>query len=215
MIQEIAIMAVPLLLALSMHEAAHGFVAYLLGDPTAKHQGRLTLNPLKHLDPIGTIVFFIARIGWARPVPVNPRYFKNPRLGMALVALAGPGSNFLMALVFAALFHMIAMYEITSQTDPALKVLIPLLLICKAGVMVNLILAFFNLMPIPPLDGSRIVSFFLPPRLAYQFDSLDRYGMFILLGVILASNFFNLGIIGKLIFPAVSATAGLLGLPSF
>lgn len=212
-IQEIAIFAIPLLLGLSLHEASHGYVANMLGDPTAKLQGRLTLNPLKHLDVLGTIVFFIARIGWAKPVPVNPNYFKNPRGGMALVALAGPASNFFMACLFAAGFHLIVSLPITGAETLAYKIAYPAVLICQAGVMINLILGVFNLLPVPPLDGSNIVAYILPAGLAYKYMSLGRYGMFIILGLFVLSRFFGISIVGHVLFPPLIAGMDLLGVP--
>lgn len=212
-IREIAILAVPLLAALTLHELAHGLVAYRLGDPTAKNAGRLTLNPLKHLDPIGTLVFFLIKIGWAKPVPVDARYFKNPRAGMALVSLAGPAANFIMAAVFAAGFHLVGSISITDPQGMGMKILIPVMLICQAGVLVNLILGLFNLIPIPPLDGSGIVQYFLPPRLAYEYERLGRYGIFFILGLFLLGNIIGFSVLGATLFPAVRFGAALLGVP--
>jgi len=204
-LQLYAIMIPGLLTALILHEVAHGYVAYLLGDPTAKAQGRLTLNPLKHLDPIGTLAFFIVQFGWARPVPVNPRYFRNPRQGMMLTALAGPGTNFLLAGAFALVLHALA----ATNAEPGAAVI----LICYYGVFANLILGVFNLIPIPPLDGSNILAYFLPPRLAYKYQSFGRYGIIALIGLILIGNFTDFSLLGHLILPAVSALAALLGVP--
>lgn len=212
-IREIAILAVPLLAALTLHELAHGLVAYRLGDPTAKLAGRLTLNPIKHLDPIGTVVFFLIKIGWAKPVPVDARYFKNPRSGMALVSLAGPAANFILAAVFAGGFHLISNTTIDDPQGMAVKILVPLLLICQAGVLVNLILGIFNLLPVPPLDGSGIVQYFLPPRLAYQYEKFGRYGIFVILGLFLLGNLLDFSVLGMFLFPAVRFGAGLLGVP--
>ncbi|MEF2145316.1 MAG: site-2 protease family protein [Desulfovibrionaceae bacterium] len=211
----ISIIALPLLVALTFHEAAHGLVAYLLGDPTAKRMGRLTLNPLKHLDPLGTLIFFIANIGWAKPVPVNPNYFRQPRRDMLLVALAGPGVNILLALVFAALFHMVGSLDMPEQGSLAYNVLVPVLLICQTGVFVNLILAIFNLLPVPPLDGSNILAWLLPPRLAIQYMALARYGFFIILGLAVLAHFFNVSILGSILLPPVEFAADLLGVPLF
>lgn len=212
-IQEISIIAVPLLLALVCHEVAHGLVALRLGDPTAKMMGRLTLNPIKHLDPIGTIAFFFVHIGWARPVPVDSRYFKEPRKGMLLVALAGPGANFLLAALFAAGFHLIQGTEVSDPEGVAMKVLVPLLLICQAGVFVNLILGVFNLIPLPPLDGSSILAYFLPPRLAYGYMQLRQYGFFILIGIVLLGNLTGFSILGAVLFPPIRFLGNLLNVP--
>jgi Zn-dependent protease len=204
-LQLYAIMAPGLLIALILHEVAHGYVAYLLGDPTAKAQGRLSLNPLKHLDPIGTLAFFFVRFGWAKPVPINPRYFKNPRQGMMLTAMAGPLTNFVLAALFAMALHAM----------PALGV--PpgnfLFLACYYGVFVNLILGAFNLIPIPPLDGSNVLAYFLPPRMAYKYTSFGRYGFILLIGLIVVSNFTRFSLFGEIILPFVSFMAGLFGVP--
>lgn len=209
----VSILAVPLLLALTCHELAHGLAALALGDPTAKRAGRLTLNPLRHLDPLGTIVFFIANIGWAKPVPVDPRYFKNPLKGMLLVALAGPGANFLLSALFAALYHGLLPLALEHETELLGKVLVPLTLIAQAGVFVNLVLGAFNLLPVPPLDGSNIVAGVLPRRAAYRYLSFGRYGIFVLLGLFLASDLLDLNLLGRVILPVVEAGANLLRVP--
>ena len=201
-LQRYAILAPGLLLALVCHEVAHGYVAYLLGDPTAKSQGRLTLNPLKHLDPIGTIAFFIVQFGWAKPVPVNMGYFKNPRQGMLLTAIAGPGINFILAALFAVVIHILLALEFTAG-GLAEKIIVPLFLICQAGVFVNLILGVFNLIPIPPLDGSNVLAYFLPPKLAYKYMALSRYGFIILIGLIMLGRYSGYNIVGQVILPMV------------
>ncbi|SKA88375.1 Zn-dependent protease (includes SpoIVFB) [Paucidesulfovibrio gracilis DSM 16080] len=212
---QIVIIALPLLLALTFHEVAHGMVAYRLGDPTAKLHGRLTLNPLKHLDPLGTLIFFIARVGWAKPVPVNPGYFKNPRKGMLLVALAGPLANFALALGFAALFHIFASIDVPGRESLLFKVLYPTVLICQAGVFVNLILGIFNLLPIPPLDGSNILAGILPRAVAAKYMSLARYGVFLILGLVVLGHLFNVSILGSVLLPPVTAAGKLLGVPLY
>jgi len=209
-IVRISILAVPLLLGLTCHELSHGLAALALGDPTAKLAGRLTMNPLKHLDPMGAIAFLLANIGWAKPVPVDARYFKRPMRDMMLVSLAGPGANFLLALLFAALFHLLVpTYFSQPQLRPMLQ---PLVLICQAGVVVNLMLAFFNLLPIPPLDGSNILAWFLPNRLAYKFLALGRYGFMLLLGLLIVSQLAGISLLGSLIFPPVGYVSALLGI---
>ena len=209
----VSILAVPLLLALTCHELAHGLAALALGDPTAKRAGRLTLNPLRHLDPLGTIVFFIANIGWAKPVPVDPRFFKNPLKGMLLVALAGPGANFLLSALFAALYHGLLPLALEHEAALLGKVLVPLTLIAQAGVFVNLVLGAFNLLPVPPLDGSNIVAGLLPRRVAYRYLSFGRYGIFVLLALFLVSDLFDLNFLGRVILPVVEAGAHLLRVP--
>ncbi|WP_432737680.1 site-2 protease family protein [Maridesulfovibrio sp. FT414] len=203
-IKEISILAVPFLLAITCHEAAHGYVAYLLGDPTAKIAGRLTLNPLKHLDPLGTLALVLTRmIGWAKPVPVNPMYFKNPQRDMMFVALAGPAANMLLAVIFAFVLKTILGLDLHGYSETTLRVLEPTALIAKAGVIINLALCFFNLLPIPPLDGSKIIAGFMPREAAYRFMSF-RYGFVIV--IVLAM----LGLLGKIISPALSYFYNLL-----
>ncbi|NDV21548.1 site-2 protease family protein [Desulfovibrio sp. JC022] len=196
-IKEISILALPFLLAITCHEAAHGFAAYLLGDPTAKQAGRLTLNPLKHLDPMGTLALVLTRmIGWAKPVPVNPMYFKNPQRDMMIVALAGPAANMTLAVMFAIVVKVILSLNMNGLSPLMLKVLEPSVMIANAGVIINLALCFFNLLPIPPLDGSKILAGFLPREAAFKFMSF-RYGFVIV--IVLAM----LGLLGRIISPAM------------
>lgn len=203
-IKEISILAVPFLLAITCHEAAHGFVAYLLGDPTAKQAGRLTLNPLKHLDPMGTLALVLTRmIGWAKPVPVNPMYFKNPQRDMMFVALAGPAANMVLAIIFSIVVKVILNLNISGYSEIMLRVLEPTVKIANAGVIINLALCFFNLLPIPPLDGSKILAGFMPREAAYKFMSF-RYGFFIVIGLAM------LGMLGKIISPAIGFFYNLL-----
>jgi len=209
-LQQYAILAPALLVALVCHEVAHGYVAYLLGDPTAKSEGRLTLNPFKHLDPLGTLAFFFVSFGWAKPVPVNPRYFKNPRQGMLLTAIAGPGTNFILAAAFAMGIHIMTSIEFMPGTMTA-KIIIPLYHISQAGVFVNLILGVFNLIPIPPLDGSNVLAYFLPPQMAFKFMSLSRYGFVILIGLIIVGRYSGYNLVGQVILPMVYGMANLLG----
>jgi Zn-dependent protease len=169
-----------LLVSLMLHELAHGFVAYKLGDPTAKRMGRLSLNPIKHLDPVGTAMFFITYLlgfmvfGWAKPVPVSPYYFKNRQRGMAIVGMAGPVTNFIVAV--AAVLTLNAV-----QVDANGIVFEVLFMVFQ----VNVVLGIFNLIPVPPLDGSRVVGAFLP-RTAYEkWVALDQYGMFLAIIVLI------------------------------
>ncbi len=197
--QQLIIQVPPLLFALTIHELAHGYVAWRLGDPTAKNEGRLTLNPLKHLDPIGVLAFIIMKIGWAKPVPVNPHYFRNPQRDMLLVALAGPGSNILLAVASAALAHFFVAFRILP-----LFVLHPLVAMLAASVWINIMLAVFNCIPIPPLDGSRVVMGLLPPQAARGYARLEPFG-FILLLVL-----FYTGIISQVIMPIIRFSNSLL-----
>lgn len=167
-----------LLLAISVHEFAHGYAAYLLGDPTAKYQGRLTLNPLAHLDPIGAIMLLVFRFGWARPVPINPSYFKNRRHGTIIVSLAGPVSNILMAWIFYNLVRIVPNYM------PTLALARTMYLFLLINLQYNIGLAAFNLLPFPPLDGSKVVASLLPPRLGYSYQRFAQYGPFILMALL-------------------------------
>lgn len=206
---------VPMLLGMIVHEVAHGLAARRLGDPTAHMMGRLTLNPVPHIDPLGLFCFVITSIaggfifGWAKPVPVNPRYFRKPARDMMLVALAGPGSNFLLALLFglgvAALFLIWpeAFINRMSPVQPSATQQF-LVLMCTQGILINLCLAWFNLLPLPPLDGSRVVSYFLPMHMALSYARLERYGMLVLL-VLLVS-----GVLGKVLGPLVDYSFSLI-----
>jgi Zn-dependent protease len=189
------ILAPPFLFALTLHELAHGYVAWKLGDPTAKDEGRLTMNPLKHLDPLGTILFFLVNIGWAKPVPVNPRYFKNPQKGMLLVALAGPGINLLLTVVSALVFKLII--ALPTLSPFLLSLLAPTAYMLRASVWINIMLAVFNCLPIPPLDGSKVLMGLLPPDAARSYAQMEPYGFMLLLGL----SYF--GLIGNVISPII------------
>ena len=167
-----------------MHELSHGLVAYRLGDPTAKNAGRLTLNPLSHLDPIGTLMLFLVHFGWAKPVPVDPRYFDNPKRDMLWVALAGPGSNMALALMSGLVIRFIHGYpELFSGSfvGGAFYVMM------RLSLQINLALAIFNLLPVPPLDGSKILYGLLPPEYEYVAARLERYGPTVLISLVLFS----------------------------
>ncbi len=187
-ILQIIIYAPPVLLAITVHEFSHGWVANKLGDPTAKLAGRLTLNPLKHLDLVGTLVFVITRlIGWAKPVPVNPHNLKNPHRDMLWVSLAGPGSNLLVALGSAFLFHSLKGLPISGSISSG--ILLPLFYMAQISVSINIALAIFNLIPVPPLDGSKILMGLLPPAQALSYARLEPYGFIILLVLIMTNVF--------------------------
>ncbi len=160
------------LLAISAHEFAHGLVSYWLGDPTPKRDGRLSLNPLHHLDLVGTICMLVFRFGWAKPVQVNPQYYKNPKQGMALTALAGPAMNLILAFLFLGLF--VGLYHVTEGDTGG--VLGYLMLLAQYTAIMNLGLGVFNLIPIPPLDGSKILGIFLPQRTYFRWMKYERYG---------------------------------------
>uniref|UniRef100_A0A7C4XBT2 Site-2 protease family protein n=1 Tax=candidate division WOR-3 bacterium TaxID=2052148 RepID=A0A7C4XBT2_UNCW3 len=180
-ISEILLSLPPILLALTVHEYFHGLIAYKMGDPTAKFSGRLTLNPLKHLDPLGFFAFLLFRFGWAKPVPVNPYNFKNFRRGIIYTSLAGPLSNFLLAMILGIFIRFLSYSSIP-------KILIPFWVMLQFGVLYNLILCAFNLIPIPPLDGSKILFNILPHRYENIKFYLERYGFFLLIGLIFIDN---------------------------
>jgi Zn-dependent protease len=190
LLQRIVVWILPVIFAITVHEVAHGWVAKKYGDNTASALGRLTLNPIKHIDLLGTIILpglllitgtgFI--FGWAKPVPVDPRHFKNPRRDMAIVALAGPVANLLMAVGWALIARVGVAIGMQMES-----VSLPLIYSGIAGISINLVLALVNLLPIPPLDGSRILTGILPHYWAWQYNRLERFGFIILL-VLLYTN---------------------------
>lgn len=204
-LQKILIWSVPILFAITVHEVAHGWVANKLGDPTAKMLGRLTLNPIKHIDLIGTIIVPLLLLmiggfifGWAKPVPITWQNLKNPRRDAAIVALAGPLANLLMTLLWA-LIVKIGLY-LTSQNVFGLL----FITMGSIGITINIILLVLNLLPIPPLDGSRVVASFLPGRMAYRFNLLEPFGFFILIALIAT------GVLGFIMYPIIKAMTLLI-----
>lgn len=181
-----------LLLAITVHEYAHGKMADHLGDPTARYAGRLTLNPLAHLDPWGLLMLWLFRFGWAKPVPINPFHFRHRRRGIILVSLAGPAANVVTALI------MLLVFKLWPGTGLATKQILSLAFIY------NLYLAVFNLIPIPPLDGSKVLWGFLPAAQAHSFSKLESYGPIILIILI------YLGLVGRILLPLVSVLSYFL-----
>ena len=203
-IQQFSILAVPILMAVTFHEVAHGMVAYRLGDPTAKNAGRLTLNPLAHLDLVGTLVFLVTRmIGWAKPVPVNPLYFKNPRKGMLWVALAGPATNLALAVLSALFLRWLLNLHLPADSHWG-AVAVPISQMAYVSVRLNVGLAIFNVIPIPPLDGGRIMVGILPEKQAMSYAKLESYGFLLLLLLIFS------GIVEYVVFPIILVIVNLL-----
>ncbi|MCM8854773.1 MAG: site-2 protease family protein [Candidatus Thiodiazotropha sp.] len=206
LIQKLSIFILPMIFAITVHEAAHGWMAKRLGDSTAEMLGRVTLNPIKHIDLVGTILVPIGvylmtgfMFGWAKPVPVNWNNLNHPKRDMGLVALAGPAANLMMALIWAILIYVGAI--IMENFD---WLGLPLLLMGVAGVLINTVLMALNLMPIPPLDGGRVVYSLLPPKQAQAYSRLEAYGLFIVV-ILLAT-----GLLGVILWPVVGLTIKLL-----
>jgi len=203
LVQKIAVYALPVIFAITVHEAAHGYAARFFGDMTADRAGRISLNPLKHIDPIGTILLpaltlMIGGIlfGWAKPVPVDFSRLRNPKRDMLWVAAAGPASNLLMALFWA--------FVINASPHAPASYSEPMALMGQAGVMINVVLMVLNLLPLPPLDGGRIAVSLLPNHLAYKFAQIERYG-FIILIVLLAT-----GILSSIMEPLIRAVINMI-----
>ncbi|MEQ1661536.1 MAG: site-2 protease family protein [Thiobacillus sp.] len=218
LIQKIAVFALPVIFAITLHEAAHGYAARFFGDLTAAAQGRITANPLKHIDPVGTllvplVILLTSKLlggsailfGWAKPVPVNFANLRRPKKDMLWVAAAGPGMNFVMAVFWALVIQL--GHALGSGFATA-----PLMLMGAAGVFINVILMALNLLPLPPLDGGRIAVSLLPMKQAIQFSRIEPYGFFILIGLMFT------GILGSLMWPLISVfialTAFVTGLDS-
>ena len=207
-IQKICVYALPILFAITVHEAAHGYVAKYFGDLTADRMGRISLNPLKHIDPFGTILLPALTVmlggilfGWAKPVPVNFANLRNPKKDMLWVAAAGPAANFVMAIFWALMIKL-------SVNVPE-TIAYPLALMGNAGVSINVVLMVLNLLPLPPLDGGRIAVSLLPHNLAQPFAQIERYGFIILVMLLFT------GVLGKILMPVIgvvnSLIFGLLG----
>ncbi|MBU6285241.1 MAG: site-2 protease family protein [Betaproteobacteria bacterium] len=199
-IQVIAVYALPVIFAITLHEAAHGWMAQRLGDPTAAQLGRISINPVRHVDPVGTLLVpgltlalggamgAFALFGWAKPVPVDARYFRRPARDMAWVAAAGPGMNLIMAFAWALLAKLVLMAVGMGgpEANVSGQMLTPLgadyiLRVAVAGIVVNVALMVLNLLPLPPLDGSRVITALLPPSIGWRYAQLERYGLWILL----------------------------------
>lgn len=201
-VQQVVVWILPVLFAITLHEAAHAWVAFRLGDTTAKLAGRVSFNPLRHIDPVGTVLVpilvmvlsqFSFVFGWAKPVMINSSHFANPRRDTALAVAAGPMANLLMALLWTALM------KLSLSLHPEISsISLFLFLSARAGILINLLLAIFNLLPIPPLDGSKIVAMMLPLKQALLYEKLEPYGFFILIAMMLS------GILNWLISPPIN-----------
>lgn len=198
----IVILIPVILYAITIHEYSHGWVAHKLGDNTAYLAGRLTLNPLSHLDLIGTMMFVFLHVGYAKPVPVNAMNFKNPKRDMMLVGISGPLSNIISAFGFGVIFRLITVNQVVVNNPFIIQLL-------AGAIILNLALAVFNILPIFPLDGSHILKGLLPPHLAYKYSLYDRESMFILLGIIFISYIARVPILGFIVWPPVDILARL------
>lgn len=213
LVQQLAIWALPVLFAITVHEVAHGWVANHYGDPTARMMGRLTLNPVKHIDPVGTVLvpgmmLLLGGIvfGWAKPVPVNQENLRDPRKHMMIVAAAGPGANLVMAVMWAL---VIWLGLAVSGFNPSIGFGVQYMGL--AGVTINIVLMVLNMVPVPPLDGSRVISGFLPPKLAWQYDRIEPYGLIIVLVLLVTGVLFGvLGPIVNVIRNLILSLAGLI-----
>jgi Zn-dependent protease len=197
LIQTIAIAAIPILFAITLHEAAHGYVARHFGDMTAYQQGRISLNPLRHIDPVGTILFPLLTLwlggilfGWAKPVPVNFAALRNPKQDMLWVAIAGPASNLAMALGWALFYKLAWLFPGSYFAEPLLNM-------AQIGIQINVVLMVLNLLPLPPLDGGRVAISLLPHRQAYQLAKIEPYGLFILIFLVISN------LLGLILWPLV------------
>ena len=210
--QLLAIAILPTLFAIVVHEVAHGWIAHRLGDSTAYMMGRLTLNPLKHIDPIGTILVPAILIyttgyafGWAKPVPINWRNLKYPKRDIAFVAIAGPASNLLMAIAWGLVMKLASLLPASMEL-----VSMPLSYMGLFGILINTVLMVFNLVPIPPTDGGRIATSLLPPKMAYAVSRVEPYGMFILIALMLSGLLWQMiGPVINTIMAFILALAGL------
>ncbi|ABQ26434.1 site-2 protease family protein [Geotalea uraniireducens] len=189
---KLSIMLVPALMAITCHEVSHGFVADKFGDNTARYMGRLTLNPLKHLDIFGTLMIFIVGIGWAKPVPVNFNNLRHPKRDMIWVAAAGPITNFILAAVSAMALRGIAAVSVNGAAVPLFQVFVePIALMLAFSVYINLLLAIFNLIPVPPLDGGRVAVGLLPYRQSVAYSRIEPFGMIIIIVLVFFTDIFS------------------------
>src|SRR6266568_4208429 len=205
---KVSVMLVPALMAITCHEVSHGFVADKFGDNTARSMGRLTLNPLKHLDIFGTLMVFIVGIGWAKPVPVNFNNLRRPKRDMIWVAAAGPVTNFVLASLSALLLRGIVTVTTSLPNSSPLQIFIdPIVLMLAFSVYINLLLAIFNLIPVPPLDGGRVAVGLLPYRQAVAYSRIEPFGMVIIILLVFFTNIFSY-VISPFLNMAIQLLAG-------
>jgi Zn-dependent protease len=205
---KLSVMLVPGMLAIVCHEVSHGFVAWRYGDPTARMLGRLTLNPLKHIDIVGTLMIFFIGIGWAKPVPVTFENLRNPKRDMIWVAAAGPITNIILATVSAFLLRgLVAIDNMAVAESPLAMLTEPLVLMLAFSVYINLLLAIFNMIPVPPLDGGRVLVGLLPHRQAMAWSRIEPYGMVIIIVLVFFTNIFSY-VISPILNIAVHLVAG-------
>ena len=209
---------IPALFCITIHELAHGYAAYKLGDRTAKDLGRLTLNPIKHIDPVGLLMMLMIGFGWAKPVPVDMRNFKHPKWGMAISALAGPASNILLAIIIMFIFGLVAT-SLGAFIDPGTGHVFftsessaIVLTIISITIFLNIALAVFNMLPIPPLDGSKVLFSLLPDKAYYTVLRYERFGMILLLILMTSQLFFNIDIFSGTVVRLARAVEGGLGI---
>lgn len=208
-LEKIIIWSIPVIFGITVHEVAHGWLADKLGDPTAKIQGRLTLNPIKHIDPIGTLVvpailLYVSNfvLGWARPVPVNWSNLRQPRRDMALVAVAGPGANLLMLIIWLVLAKLFLIINLPTPTTQILLVM------CEAGIIINIILMILNMLPVLPLDGGRVMSAVLPTWLSRYYARLEPFGLLIIILLLVTGMLHK--ILGPPVFGLYEFVVGLI-----
>jgi Zn-dependent protease len=223
MVASIVVMVIVLLFSVVFHEVAHGWVAYMLGDRTAYKMGRLTLNPIPHIDPMMTILMPLmlgfmtdwrVMFGGAKPVPVNPYNFKNPQKGMAITAAAGPASNLTLIIVVMVVFKTLTALGVIDKYDMIARLNNDSLNFVDTffiyAIVINSVLMVFNLIPIPPLDGSKVIMGFLSPRQADKYESFSRYGIYVLIGLLLLGSVSGFSIIGAILYPFINFFLGIL-----